>query len=135
LKILPTCVLFLALCGCDDSSLVTQTIVGETLPPIADVSRVGVRVRGSLEQEITSPAKIEELLQFVNSYDAEWRVPFAGPPVGQIYFDFYDGEKFVGNFYVGPSFFGRDYGNFFSQTVTDEEIGELQEIVGFPLLD
>jgi hypothetical protein len=102
-----------------------------------------VKVRGHLSTpsvgDITDKERIEKLTAFVNSLPQDWNVPWYGPPVGQIYFDFYKDGMNVGNFYVGQNFFGRDanYGGghfeFYSQTATETQIRGLGEIVGFDL--
>jgi hypothetical protein len=87
--------------------------------------------------DITNADRIQKLISFVNSLPQDWSVPWYGPPGGQIYFDFYRGETNVGNFYVGPNFFGRDIYHrngdirFYSQSATEAQIRQVGEIVGF----
>ena len=123
--------------ACGDSSLGSDRVMDRILPPIGEADRITVRHQGNLEPflEITDPSTIAELRQFVNSYHAGWGIPFTGPPVGQLYFDFYSQDEFLGNFYVGPSFFGRDHDIFFSISATDEDISQISSIVGFAVLE
>jgi len=85
-------------------------------------------------KEIRGADQIAALVSFVNSLPNRWNVPWAGPPVGQVNFEFYSHGKFVGNFYVGPNFFGRDAGNFWSQSTDRTKIVELGKIVELDLL-
>ena len=89
-------------------------------------------------KEIKDKESVEGLVSFVNYLPQKWEVPWYGPPVGKIYFNLFSEGKFVGNFYVGPNFFGRDisYGHdsyFFSQSATKEQIDQLGKIVGLDL--
>ncbi len=129
--------LLTVIAACDDSSLGSTGVIDQILPPIVEADRIDVRRHGNLESslQITEPSTIDELRKFVNSYPAGWSVPFTGPPVGQLYFDFYSQDVFVGNFYIGPQFFGRDHGNFFSRSATEDEIAKLNSIVGFAVLE
>ena len=128
---------FVAIVSCGDGSLGSNGVIDQILPPIGEADRIEVRRQGNLEPslQITEISTIEELRSFINSYPAGWGVPFTGPPVGQLYFDFYSQDTFIGNFYVGPQFFGRDHGNFFSRSATDDEIAKLNSIVGFAVLE
>ena len=123
--------------ACSDGSLGSDGVIDQILPPIGEADRIEIRRHGKLDPslQIRESSTIEELRGFINSYAAGWGVPFTGPPVGQLYFDFYSQDKFVGNFYVGRQFFGRDHGNFFSRTATDVEIEKLDSIVGFTVLE
>jgi hypothetical protein len=101
-----------------------------------------VKVHDSMDDalpvgDITNLDRVEKLVAFVNSLPQDWSVPWYGPPGGQIYFDFYKGKTNVGNFYVGPTFFGRDIYfrggsiGFYSQDATEVQIKEVGNIVGF----
>ena len=134
----PVALIVLAsLYACGEGSLDSHGVVDQILPPITEADRIEARRPASLQPflEITEPSTIQALRQFVNAYPAGWTVPFAGPPVGQVYFDFYAEDRMVGNFYVGPHFFGRDHGGFFSRTATDDEIERLNSIVGFMVIE
>jgi hypothetical protein len=124
------------LLGC--SSCVSNKAV--ILKPLAaaDVVKVRDRLSTSLPVgDITDKERVEKIVSFVNSLPQNWSVPWYGPPVGQVYFDFYRGGTNVGNFYVGPDFFGRDanYGHgsfeFYSQSATETQIREFGKIAGF----
>lgn len=124
------------LLGC--SSCVSNRVA--TLNPlvVADVVKVQDRLSTSLSVgDITNNERVEKIVSFVNSLPQRWSVPWYGPPVGQVYFVFYRGGTNVGNFYVGPSFFGRDvnYGHgsfqFYSQSATETQIREFGKIAGF----
>lgn len=123
--------------GCDGTVSGSTGIQDQILEPIAESNRI--EVRDTLDQghtcEIEDPLVIGDLANFANSYVAGWSVPFAGPPVGKVYFNFYDDEAYQGNFYVGPLFFGRDGTGFFSRSATATEITKLSSIVGFSVLE
>jgi len=123
--------------GCGDSTSGSTGVIDRILPPIGEADLIEVRHGGKLEPflQIAEPSTIEELRRFVNSYPAGWSVPFTGPPVGQLYFDFYSQGKFVGNFYVGRGFFGRDDEDFYSRSASDDETAKLTSIVGFDVLE
>jgi hypothetical protein len=125
------------LAGCDGTVSGSTGIQDRILTPIAESTRIEVKFTLDRNQScvIDNPRVVGEAVNFVNGYVAGWSVPFAGPPVGTVYFDFFDGEVYRGNFYVGPSFFGRDKDGFFSRSVTDEEIAALSAIVGFSVLE
>ncbi|WP_166420069.1 hypothetical protein [Pseudoalteromonas sp. Z1A8] len=83
---------------------------------------------------IKDPEQIAQIIGFVNQYTDNWTVPWYGPPVGQIYFNFYSDNEYVGNFYVGPHFFGRDYGDFWSQNANKSDISKLGKLSEIDLL-
>lgn len=78
--------------------------------------------------------KTEAVVAFINKRQNGWSVPMFGAPVGQVYLELYKNEEFVGNFYVGPHFFGRDLDKFWSQPATETEIKQLGSILGIDLL-
>jgi hypothetical protein len=109
-------------------------LFGEKLPPLPAGDQIkieGENGRVLPVLEIKDPAKQTALVAFVNALPSKWSVPWYGPPVGQIYFKFFRDGKFVGNFYVGPNFFGRDGSNFWSQSASKRQMDQLSEIVGF----
>lgn len=77
--------------------------------------------------------RIDALVAFVNSLPSRWGIPWYGPPVGRVYFEFISDKKPVGNFYVGPDFFGRDTDRHFSQEASRGRIQELGRIVDVDL--
>jgi len=89
--------------------------------------------------DITNRDTVLMLVSFVNSLPQSWSIPWYGPPGGRVYFYFYSGDTNVGNFYVGPNFFGRDVYyregsvRFYSQAATEAQIRDLASIVGFDL--
>jgi hypothetical protein len=83
--------------------------------------------------EISESGHIAAIIAFINHLPARWNVPWYGPPVGQVYLSFYRDKKFVGNFYAGPNFFGRDLGNFWSQSASPQQLAELGDLLGFDL--
>ena len=84
-------------------------------------------------RDIRDKEHIEELVTFVNELPSRWGVPWYGPPVGRVYFEFFSAKKGVGNFYVGPDFFGRDTDRHYSQDASRSRIEELGRIVGIDL--
>ena len=104
----------------------------------ADVVKVRDNLNNALPiGDITNKDKIEKFVSFVNSLPPDWSVPWYGPPVGRVYFDFYKGGTNVGNLYVGENFFGRDVYyregsvRFYSESASEIQIRELGKIVGF----
>jgi hypothetical protein len=84
--------------------------------------------------EISDAGQIAALTAFINDLPGKWDVPWYGPPVGQVYLTFHRNGKFVGNFYVGPWFFGRDGGNFWSQRARRPQVEQLGALLGFDLV-
>jgi hypothetical protein len=110
--------------------------LGEKLNPLPSSDRVALKKnygRVLPVEELKDAATLDRLGTFVNALPRRWSVPWYGPPVGKVYFTFYRAGKSVGNFYVGPNFFGRDGGNFWSQSASKKQMDELSEIVGFDL--
>ena len=79
--------------------------------------------------------QIEAIIEFINTKRDGWSVPWYGPPVGTVYLKLYIKEKYVGNFYIGPYFFGRDHGNFWSQSSSKSEIKDLGALLDIKLLE
>ena len=127
MKLILTILILLLVAGCASK---------ESLPPqgMADEIRIEQTHPSTELLILRNKEKIEGVIAFVNIKKDGWSVPWYGPPVGQIYLNMYKNEKFVGNFYVGPNFFGRDYGNFLSQPASKEEIKKLGKLLGFDLL-
>jgi hypothetical protein len=87
---------------------------------------------------IEDSVQVARLEAFVDSLPPKWKTPWFGPPVGRVYFDFYRNGKLVGNFYVGPNFFGRDMfapedAEFLSQEASQAQVDQLSRIAGFDL--
>src|SRR4051812_38872992 len=70
--------------------------------------------------ELKEPQQIAPVVAFINARLVGWSVPWYGPPIGQVYLLLYKNGTFIGNFYVGPWFVGRDYGDILSQRATKE---------------
>ena len=117
--------------------LISSCAGKETLPPQKMVGEIRIeQTYPKIEIAIiTDKSQVQAVIEFINSKREGWSVPWYGPPVGQIYLQLYEEEKFVGNFYVGPYFFGRDYGNFWSQSASKSEIEALGRILGINLLE
>jgi len=108
----------------------------ETLKPQVEADQVKLKkTYGSAlpVEAIEEKAKVLRLIAFVNSLPQKWHVPWSGPPVGKVYFEFYRDGRAVGNFYAGPDFFGRDGSDFWSQKASKKQMETLGEIVGFDL--
>jgi len=84
-------------------------------------------------KEIRDKARIAALVSFVNSLPNKWGIPWYGPSVGRVYFEFISGKKSAGNFYVGADFFGRDADKHYSQDASRERIEALGKIVELDL--
>jgi len=117
--------------------LVAGCTHNEKLPPQQPADLVKISTLAGFPElplkEIREKEQIEKLVSFVNALPNRWNVPWYGPPVGQVNFEFYADKKFVGNFYVGTFFFGRDRGNFWSQNANKAQIEELSKIVGLDI--
>jgi len=81
-------------------------------------------------REIREKERVAALVAFVNSLPSKWSIPWYGPPVGRVYFEFVSARRTAGNFYVGPDFFGRDTDRHYSQDASREKIQELGKIAG-----
>ena len=117
-----------------------DAIKDAALPAIAsaDVITVQNPLLGPIGiDDITNKEQISKITAFVSALPPQWIVPWYGSPIGQVYFTFYKDGACVGNFYVGPDFFGRNanyrkgYFDFFSQPATKAQIQELGQIAGF----
>ena len=109
----------------------------QSLPPqeMVDIIRVEQNYPKKDLAIIQDKEKVKAVIDFVNSKQDGWSIPWYGPPVGKVYLKLYKEEKFVGNFYVGPYFFGRDFGNFWSQSASKAEIASLGSLLGVNLLE
>jgi hypothetical protein len=110
---------------------------GEKLPVQgpADLIKV-VTMAGSPKlalKEIREKEKIAALVAFVNELPDHWSIPWYGPPVGRVYFQFISGGKNIGNFFVGPNFVGRESGKAYSQGARKGTIEDVGKIVGIDL--
>jgi len=116
--------------------VVAGCVSKESLPPqeIVDEIRIEQTYPNTELLILSSKEKVEGVIAFINTKKNGWSVPWYGAAVGQIYLNLYKSEKFVGNFYVGADFFGRDYGNFWSQSASEEEIKKLGMLLGLDLL-
>jgi hypothetical protein len=84
-------------------------------------------------RDLREKEQIAALVSFVNSLPDKWGIPWYGAPVGRVYFEFITKGKIIGNFYVGPNFFGRVAGKSYSQGATRGQIEELGKIVELDL--
>jgi hypothetical protein len=125
-RVLPLAALLLASCA-----------TAENLPPVEvpDQIRVERNYPKQLLAELKDPGQIEGVVAFINSKPSGWSVPWYGPPVGQVYLSLLKKDKVTANFYVGPWFFGRDHGNFWSQKATEQEVMQLEKLLGVPLVE
>jgi hypothetical protein len=117
--------------------LLTALAWTRELPPVEapDLIRVERTHPKQLLAELKEPQQIAPIVTFINARLAGWSVPYYGPPVGQVYLFLYKSGECIGDFYVGPSFFGRDYGEFLSQRAAEEEIAHLGQLLGMPLVE
>ena len=102
---------------------------------VPELIRVEQNYPQKLLAELKDPGQIRKVITFINARPNIWTVPLAGPPVGKVYLLFLTGGKQRGNFYVGPRFFGRDQDLFWSQSATEEEIAQLGQLIGLPLVE
>ena len=81
--------------------------------------------------EIKSPTTLRKLADFAQLHASGWSYPWFGPPVAHLYLDFFAGQRFLGDFGVGPHFLsaqGCDY--FQSRPVNSSDRRKLIELVG-----
>jgi len=121
----------------DTLLLLASSLVGcsrtRTLQPVPGSDEVQIQ-RNSTYLSPLDAGRIPPLLDFVNRRLSGWSTPWYGAPVGQVYFTFRSAGHVVGNFYVGPWFFGRDSGDFLSQSASRLEVEELGRIANLPLV-
>ncbi len=102
----------------------------------ADVVRVTTLagLPGLPLKDIREKERAAALVSFVNSLPSRWSVPWYGPQIGWVYFEFY-GKRgaSAGTFCVGPGFFGRVAGKSYSEGASRGEIEELGKIIGMDL--
>jgi hypothetical protein len=90
-------IIFIFASGCDRAA---------TLTPPAHVTRVDVTDNNThLIKRIDSQRKIDAIVKFVSQHRSGWTRPLTGVPVGQLYANFYNEDKFLGHFGIGPGFF------------------------------
>ena len=106
-----------------------------TLPPLPAPDEVLVQRNSAVLRPIKGPTQLAAITSFVNARLTGWSTPWYGAPVGQVYFIFKAAGRVVGNFYVGSWFFGRDHGDFLSQSATRAEVTELGRIAHLPLIE
>ncbi len=93
----------------------------QKIPPLGQVDRVKVSGRALAEStEITSPEKIEKIIQFVNSLPDGWSEPWSGPPAASVLMEFWNDGKFIGNFGISSDFVTRDYDGLWSQSIPEK---------------
>jgi len=117
--------------------LVTSWASARDLPlvEIPDVIRVEQNHPKKVLVELKGFKQIDPVMAFINSRPNNWDVPWYGPPVGQVYLLMLKDDRVTANFYVGPWFFGRDHGNFFSQKATQQEVLQLEKLLAIPLTE
>lgn len=65
-----------------------------------------------------------KIVDFINAFPDGWDVPWYGPPVAAVHLSLWKGDKYVANFGISTTFITRDYGNFWSQTVSEQLLKE-----------
>jgi hypothetical protein len=107
------------------------------LPPVQapDLIRVERSHSKQVLAELKDPVQIDPVVGFINARLGDWTVPWYGPPIGQVYLVMFKDGKATANFYIGPWFFGRDYGEFLSQNASEREVAELGALLGIPLVE
>lgn len=84
---------------------------------------------------ISTPDEIEQIISFINSRSKGWKQPFSDKIEGDVYLTFFRDERFVGNFYVGDDYFGRDYGSPWVQDASQLDVIKFLKIVGVEIDD
>ncbi len=84
-------------------------------------------------RDMREKEQIAALVAFVNSLPDKWAIPWYGAPIGRVYFEFITRGKIIGNFYVGPNFFGRVAGKSYSQGASRGQIEDLGKLVELDL--
>ena len=83
--------------------------------------------------EIQSHETLMSLADFAQAHNSGWDYPWYGPPVARLRVDFYAGDRFLGDFGVGPNFLsaqGCDY--FQSRGVSRSDRKKLISLIGVP---
>lgn len=88
------------------------------------------RDASNLSPKITDPARISQIIAFVDSHREGWHAPWYGIPVPSASVEFYDGTEFKGTFGVGKNFLEtqRD-GGFYSQDAAPGEVNEFLSLL------
>ena len=107
----------------------------KVLPPLQPPDEVLIQRNSEVVGKVVEQAQLAKISSFVNARLTGWSTPWFGAPVGQVYFIFRNKGLVMGNFYVGPWFFGRDHGDFLSQSARKEEVAELGRIANLPLVE
>ena len=106
------------------------------LPPIAHADRIEISSFNLPDGiEISDKEKIGKAIQFINSFPDGWSVPWYGPPVAAVNFALWNGKKLVGNFGVSSNFITRDYGDFWSQSVSSDKLRAFAESTHASILE
>ena len=92
------------------AQLLTAHASTRKLPPVEtpDLIRVERTHPKQLLIELKEPEQIAPVVGFINAKLSGWSGPWYGPPVGQVYLYLYKNSEFIGDFYVGPWFFGNE---------------------------
>lgn len=121
MKIPLSCLLLLiGLAGCGFGSHRTRDF-----PALGQVTAITVKDRdtSNLSSKITAPARMSQIIAFVDSRREGWYAPWYGIPVPNVSVEFSNGTEFKGSFGVGKNFLEtqRD-GGFYSQDATPDEV-------------
>jgi hypothetical protein len=126
----PTILAVVAATGC-------AVLPERAYPPVGPVSRVEVNGKSQFdtppERVIDDPAEVARIVSFVDDRCQGWGGTSGrfGVPIPRVSVYFYDGERFVGSFGVGPGFFETHRaGGFSSRWATDREEREFLEVIG-----
>lgn len=107
--------------------VLSSCTTAKTLPRVDGVTHLTFRSFELETQKIDSPLQIQQFMSFFNSFLSKWSVPWYGPPVAQVHFELFSGEKTVANFGISKDFVTRTYGKFYSQTVGENGIRSFAE--------
>lgn len=85
-------------------------------------------------RQIEDRAVLDKVVAALKNYQADWGVPEAGVPVANLRFNFYQGDKILGNVGVGRTFLTAMYrGSFFSRPFEASGYSTIMQLVGMEL--
>lgn len=87
------------------------------LPPIEAPEEIRISSFELDEVIVRDSDEIQKIVSFVNRFEKNWGVPWYGPPVAKLSFDFYQESKFVGSFGLSTNFATRGGGGMLSRSI------------------
>jgi hypothetical protein len=87
--------------------------------------------RDNILRTLKKPSDIHALVEFTTSHKSGWNVPWTGAPIALITAEFYQGDKFLGDFGLGSNFLAaQGCGYFQSRDLNPQDRAVLIQLFG-----